>query len=352
METTLQQNAQRQPVAATPNKNTKVTLTNWKRLPNVPANVDLCGFVQPGVHWREYLVFLSWPNDSRPQNKRLYLYLYHLKMGMWSVMLSKNDIDPAKGCPLTVFDSDQDLILVSSSGRILKYAVENLQWMEFGELSGYDHNSGCTLDSVVLASTADLPQSLFLLWQGSKEEVNESTGRYFKRNHLYVFKFQNSKWTEPVELVDDVFLRQGVAHLSYAISRSNLYVNIDGSVIYCINAQNVVSKIPLPSLTKTTICSVKDTMFSFGGQDDDQQPSSDVNRYNPHTKEWEPAGYMRSCRYSVTAVPLFRENDNVDIFIIGGDLGQTKEFLGFDNSVHCRIAEVCEVGVTLSPVPI
>ena len=84
--------------------------------------------------------------------------------------------------------------------------------------------------------------------------------------------------------------------------QADLYVYTGSSYMYVVHTQLkegekvVVKSITLPlSLTLSKICSVNDTLFSFGGRDHDNQPSSDVNRYNPDTKKWEPAGYMRSC---------------------------------------------------------
>ena len=311
-------------------KSPNVTLTNWKRLTNIPANVNVSDFVQAGVHWREFLVFL----DSSSYQ----LYLYHIKMSVWSSMISNDICSPAKGCPLAVFGEDQDLVLVSSNGCAYKYFMESGHWKIFDKLAG-DHcpciTPGYRLDSVFLVS--DQPQSLILLWQEMQYDSTYTYNNSTKR--LYLRRFQTSQWTDPVELVNNNFLRQTVSHISYAISQSNLYVNMDGSVIlYCINAQNAVSKIPLPSaLTKTTIFAVRDTMFSFGGQDMGKQPNSVVSRYNPDTKEWDPDGYMLSCRYSVSAILLCQNRYNVEkVFVVGGK---------FVESADCRITEVCDIDI-------
>ena len=312
--------------AAKSSYGSKVTLTNWKRLTNVPANVNFSGVVQPGVHWREYLVFLDHGNKQ--------LYLYHIKIGVWSALFSTDMCDPATVCPLAVYD--QDLILLSSNGVIYKYFMESGHWKVFDKLNDSLLNlSKEFVDSAILASIADQQVSLFLLCQ-----VNTTTYNYAcKKKCLHLRQFQNSRWSSPVELYgspsDAAILDKTVSNISYAIVQSNLYVNIDGSGVYCISTRNRhISTIPLPSLTKTTICSVKDTLFSFGGQDVGKQPSSDVSCYNPHTKEWEPAGYMRTCRYSVFAVPLLRDENNVDIFVVGGK---------FIESADCKVAEKCEV---------
>ena len=93
----------------------------------------------------------------------------------------------------------------------------------------------------------------------------------------------------------------------------------------------------------STICAVNDTMFSFGGKDEDNQPNSDVYRYNSVADEWEPAGYMRSSRYSVTVSTFLKDKDNTDIIVIGGVLGESEDP---KVTLTCRIAEVCEVGIS------
>ena len=89
----------------------------------------------------------------------------------------------------------------------------------------------------------------------------------------------------------------------------------------------MVTGIRLPSLSRFTISSANDTVFSFGGMDEDGQLSSDVNRYNRATKEWEPAGYMRSCRYSVIVSSFHKDDENVDtgIIVVGGVLGEIQQ---------------------------
>lgn len=123
-----------------------------------------------------------------------------------------------------------------------------------------------------------------------------------KEEHLYLKRFHDLRWLGAKEL-QRAFLTNKTSQVSYALSDSNLYVNTS-SGIYCIDTNDKVEKImvteiSLPPLNRFTICSANDVVFSFGGVDEDGQPSSDINRYNPATNEWEPAGYMRSCQYSV-----------------------------------------------------
>ena len=98
----------------TSSKSTKVTLTSWKRVANVPGSID--GPVQ-AVQWCDYIVFLD---------KEGGLYLYHYKCGIWSSLHSKNACTAANGCPLAVLN--QDLILVSSSGDFFEFVVGTGRW--------------------------------------------------------------------------------------------------------------------------------------------------------------------------------------------------------------------------------
>ena len=71
-----------------------------------------------------------------------------------------------------------------------------------------------------------------------------------------------------------------------------------------------------------TIAGVEDTLFAFGGKDEDNQPSSDVYRYNSATKIWEPAGYMRNARYGIIITPVIQDDSGVtEVIAIGGCSG-------------------------------
>ena len=324
---------------------TKVTLTSWKRVANVPGSID--GPVQ-AVQWRDYIVFLD---------KKGGLYLYHYKCGIWSSLHSKNACTAANGCPLAVLN--QDLIIVSSYGDFFEFIVGTGRWKandalniedkeqippqarQYYSVKGYEGGlesesrsamrKGTQLSSVVLVSIPN-HSSLCLLLQNKKGE-------------LYLKKFHNSKWSKCMKL-QRAFLSDQV---SFALLQPQLYVSTN-SGIYCVNTEQqtyaeklTVTSIPSAPLAMSAICGVSNTIFSFGGMDDDGQPSSDIFRYNQGTKEWEPAGYMRSSRYSITVLPFLRDKENTDIIAVGGVFGEDK-----DNNpptvLKCRIAEICEVG--------
>ena len=82
-------------------------------------------------------------------------------------------------------------------------------------------------------------------------------------------------------------------------------------------------EIALPPYKAFTLHVLKDTLLSFGGRDEDYQPTSDVLRYNPDTDTWESAGYMRSARYNV-AVATVQQDNTTEVYVLGGEFGSTK----------------------------
>ena len=316
----------------TPTKVTLTTMTNWKRLANVPGSVNINGLVQ-GVHWCEYIVFLDDKNV---------LYLYHLKWGIWSLLNSMDLCTAAKGCPLAVFKNE--LIIVPNGGScICKFSMDAGRWMQHEKLSAQFSCGGgleVTLNNVILAATSD-QQLLFLLF-------HQTTNR---QSWLYLRQYHNSKWSLAKQLQSTAVLGTNEFQISYAIVQTDLYVCTSNNNVYIVHTQQnagekvMVTNIHLPlSLTMSTICGVNNTLFSFGGKDRDNQPSSDVSRYNPATKEWESAGYMRSCRFSTMVTPFLRDSkDNLDVFVVGGYLGGTTCPYTL---LTCRITESCEVGAS------
>ena len=309
--------------------NAKVTtLANWKRLANVPDNVNIMGLVQ-AVHWCDYIVSLD--------DKHI-IYLYHLKWGIWSSMNSMNLCTPANGCPLGVFG--KDLIMVpSGGGGIYTFSMDTGHWIPHESLNtSFGSGSGVTINNVILVMTSDR-KSLFVLYQQT----------VYDQNKLYLRQYCSSSWSKAEQLNSNMFL--GTNQVSYAIVQEDLYVCTGTDKVYIVHTQLKegvrvkVTDIRLPqSLSMSTICGVNNTVFSFGGRDRDNQPSSDINRYNPTTKKWEPAGYMRSCRFSVIISPFIRDNkDDVEIFVVGGYLGGT---MTHNTLLTCRIAESCEVGTS------
>ena len=85
---------------------------------------------------------------------------------------------------------------------------------------------------------------------------------------------------------------------------------------------NALTIINSPPYTDGTLNVVKDTLFAFGGRDKDNQPTSDVLRYNPDTNTWESAGYMRSTRYNVAVVTV-QQDSTYNVYVLGGSFGSS-----------------------------
>ncbi len=75
----------------------------------------------------------------------------------------------------------------------------------------------------------------------------------------------------------------------------------------------------------STLYTIKDTLFSFRGRDENHQPTSDVLRYNLDTDTWESAGYMRSCRYNVAVTTM--QDTTLDVFVVGGSFGSSRHIM-------------------------
>ena len=169
----MDQRKQPKDVCTTSSKVT--TLTNWKRLANVPDNVNITGLVQ-AVHWCDYIVLLDDKNI---------VYLYHLKWGIWSSMNSMNLCTAASGCPLGVFR--KDLIMVASGGNgIYMFSMDTGHWMRHESLNtNFGSGYRGTINHVVLATSSDR-QSLFILFQTTKNN----------RRDLCLRRYQGSSWSK------------------------------------------------------------------------------------------------------------------------------------------------------------
>ena len=242
---------------------------------------------------------------------------------------SMNLCTAAGGCPLGIFG--KELIMVASGGSgIYTFSMETGHWMPHESLN---ITFAGTANQVILATTSD-QQSLLVLLQTAKKE-------------LYLRQYSGSSWSK-AEQLKTAFLGSVGMKISYAIVQADLCVYTGNNKVYIVHTQLkegvkvMVTDVSLPrSLTMSTICGVNDTLFSFGGRDLDDQPSSDINRYNPGTKKWEPAGYMRSCRFSVIISPFIRDSKNeTEVFVVGGYFGGTTTP---NTLLTCRIAETCEV---------
>ena len=127
---------------------------------------------------------------------------------------------------------------------------------------------------------------------------------------------------------------QNVIPISANIINANLYISTSKTMyrMELVNQRSKVTEeeicpylpvVSLPPHTASTLHAVKGNLFAFGGRDKDNQPSSDVLRYNSDSNTWESAGYMRSARYNVVVTTVQQDND-LDVFVFGGSFGSSK----------------------------
>ena len=104
----------------------------------------------------------------------------------------------------------------------------------------------------------------------------------------------------------------------------------------------VTTRVSRPLPMKSPLCAVGGYLFAFGGKDEDNQPFSSIYRFVEETNTWKEAGYMTTARYGA-AVATFQHKDDdlVDIFVIGGYLGENSKM-----KLGCCITDKCELSVT------
>ena len=94
----------------------KVTLTNWKRVANIPFEISADGPVQ-AVHWGDYVALF----DAQVKE----MYLYHHKCRMWSAAYTySDDLRNMEWSSMPVAVLKTDLLLLSSTGDMYKFVVE------------------------------------------------------------------------------------------------------------------------------------------------------------------------------------------------------------------------------------
>lgn len=322
-----------------------ITLTNWKRLVNttIQFNVERA----QALTWNDYVVVIA--SDSRN-----ILHLYHLKHGLWSQITVKSqnvnveevmcncdvqEVNPpvyyvVNSLTFAVYEGNL-IFLSTDSGSMSKFSAN--RWVECPELK---LNLINPQRPAILASEA----SLFNHTSDSLIVLESRDG-----SSLHTFRYlQNSQWSQPSKLQKSICVsdrRVGIYHISFVTVRGYMYIS-NGIRTYCIDTSKAAESIPVSEITRLplhlfTISIVEDTLLAFGGKDEDNQPSSDVYRYNPHSKVWKPAGYMRNARYGVIVAPV-PQDENTDVIVIGGYLGERSIK---DRILSC-ITELCEVSIS------
>ena len=318
---------------------TKVTLKDWVRLTNAPLLLPRPSAVQ----WNEYVFLLVKDGTA---------LLYHTKHGMWSVLPRCDKQLPSGPPPLTLHNGQ--VLTMSTGGEILSYNHQYSQWetLQYNTLRliGNNHIRVAALTSYGDALLSTVEPSNHPLLSGN-------------RLHCEVHIYQSNKWEKICDIAttaqslcsttllgSDLYIQAGERvhkltlpkHKGHPGMKDTPLVGplappkLGGPLSYSIqmparpvkeeplmaDPQQQPTGIKSPPYTDSTLHVVKDTLFAFGGRDKDNQPTSDVLRYNPDTDSWESAGYMRSARYNV-AVATGWQDSTYNVHVIGGSLGSS-----------------------------
>ncbi len=335
---------------STPSQRSKVTLSNWVRLNNAPLLLPRASAVQ----WNDY-VFVLASDDTA--------LLYHNKHNMWS-MLPNSPYTSTNFAPALTLHNGR-ILTMSSNGLAATFDPQLCRWTVLDDMRMDEGNrprllvsSNNNLYSVVDFKT-QVKQETYLSLARLQQQPLHTDCTVFSYN-------PNSKWEKICEIGSSplksaavvggtLFVHAGeemfkltlpvkptvVANLrntKLPPTTTNMLAFLDPVLAVSHTGINTTPSkktprnrpAPLPVLQSATACAsptyagstlhaIKDTLFSFGGRDKDNQPTSDVLRYNPDTDTWESAGYMRSCRYNV-AVATVQDTT----LVLGGSLGSSE----------------------------
>ncbi len=340
-------------------KQPKVTLTNWERLNN--ALLPLAG--ASAVQWNDHMFVLGHNGIT---------LLYHTKSKIWSVLptapyTSTNTTPP----PLTSHNGQ--ILTMSKGGQMATYNPELGDWTKLKDMNLKTKNDwdckGCDRENCVLVSyNSDL-------YAISDFEKPETDSLYFLLTdkkcctiHLYdpqlkswikVCEFGQSSLQSAAIIGETAFVHTGEEMYKVALKQkqektafqlakqkpsfsppmvqirtkgislnskqapqlgTSLFQSLQTAPTIGQLSKNTPIKIASPPYEGFTLYAIKNTLFSFGGRDRDNQPTSDVLRYNPDTDTWESAGYMRSARYNVAVTTM---QDTTEVFVVGGSFGSS-----------------------------
>ena len=314
-----------------------MTLTNWVRLNNAPLLLPRASAVQ----WNDYIFVLASNGTA---------LLFHAKHGMWS-MLPKCPIEELDSAPpLTVHKGE---VITLSDKKQASFDVHLGEWKtesnSFNFLKDVCIGGHKKTKKIVIASSEG---TLYAVVEWTEERTirciySLNTNDMEMADHCDILQSQGRwktvcrirknqfKYSIPIRIPQ--FPTAAVAHLesaaiahleSAAIVGTNLYAHTDEQLwkVALVTEKKVGKKseykaaatkvkkeikeefLPMSRCSKphpgSTIHAIKNSLFSFGGRDKDNQPTSDVLRYNPDTDTWESAGYMRSCRYNATVATM------------------------------------------------
>ncbi len=249
--------------------------------------------------------------------------LYHAKHGIWSILISCKEALPEGPPPLVLHKGE--VLTASIKGTVLRYCQISSQWKECPELKV----GGAGLFTNSIAMMSDRSKMYAIVYSGPHEKTSKTT------SNCRVFRYSSyHRW----ELIGDTGESSCIAPLeSAALAGSALYIKFGGKMYKLpIEGAELVSeqspkkqefvqmKTPnMPLLEGSTLHAINNELFAFGGRDSDNQPTSDVLRYNPDTDTWESAGYMRSARYNV-AVATVQQDNTTEVYVLGGEFGNNK----------------------------
>ena len=233
---------------------------------------------------------------------------------------------PTQWSPLDIYKGE--IVTICPDGIIAKFHVSSSEWRSMDglklTLATTEGHRG-VIQNAVITSHND---TLYAVVQW-KDERHTDCGWHTHKTTTDVFFYQpQSGWSTLRNLQSVTPLSANIIHTNLYISTSKtMYrmelVNQNSEAGTRTNSSNTLPQVSLPPHTASTLHTVKGNLFAFGGRDQDNQPSSDVLRYNPDSNTWESAGYMRSARYNVVVTTVQQDND-LDVFVFGGSFGNTK----------------------------
>ncbi len=331
-------------------KQSKVTLTNWERLNNAP--LPLAG--ASAVQWNDHMFVLAQDGIT---------LLYHVKSNIWS-MLPKSpyaSINNAAAPPALTLHNDQ-IFTMSERGQVAIFNPRFGKWNELNDMNMKMHeNYDCVLASYnrkLYAIVALMPHQGYSFvyshtiipkdcctiyvresnskWkkvcefgQGPLQSAAIVDGTAFVHTGGEMYKVFLEKKQE--RRANQLFSQQRSPGSKQPASKSLIRASQLGEEISRLSIGTAQApptigdsptKIASPPYLESTLYGIKDTLFSLGGRDEDNQPTSDVLRYNPDTDTWESAGYMRSARYNVAVTTM--QDSTLDVLVVGGSFGSSQ----------------------------
>ena len=234
--------------------------------------------------------------------------LYHAKLKLWS-MLPKCPYSMNGNVPLVNFDGK--IVAACKKSGISFFDTPSSSWKE---ISGPQATE--IIHMVVNCGTlyAYVKKQTQMMWHFHSLALFTLTTEGWKEQQLDV-KELGSKLLLTSEHV--------FVETAKGIYRQNIRNTSESEAESDDKPNEPPKEIASPPYKAFTLHVLKDTLLSFGGHDEDNQPTSDVLRYNPDTDTWESAGYMRSARYNV-AVATVQQDTTTEVYVLGGEFGSTK----------------------------